>query len=56
LWSESDEILVHWTGGGGESDLRYNFGCDAEAHRAMREAFIAAPGALGIEGLPLRRP
>jgi hypothetical protein len=45
---------MRWTGGGAESDLSYDFGCDAEEHRAMREALIAAPAALGIEGLPLK--
>ncbi|HEX8365445.1 MAG TPA: hypothetical protein VF603_09200 [Allosphingosinicella sp.] len=44
-------VRVEWRGGGADSLLRYNFGCDGDTRRAMADTLRIAPRPLGIHGL-----
>lgn len=44
-------VRVGWRGGGRDSLLSYNFGCDRDTRRATADALVIAPRALGIHGL-----
>ncbi len=50
----TDLAAVHlqWSGGGPAGRLVFNLGCDPDARRAMREAILGAPAALGLKKLP----
>jgi hypothetical protein len=48
---DAGEVRVEWRGGGGDSRLRYDFGCDGDTRRAMADALRRAPRPLGIHGL-----
>lgn len=52
--SDSSGLIIVWHDQLGSARLDYNFGCDPETRRAMREALVAAPTDLGIPGLRFR--
>jgi hypothetical protein len=43
-------VRVEWRGGGGDSRLRYNYGCDGDTRRALADALRTALRPLGIRG------
>ena len=44
-------VRVEWRGGGVDSRLRYNYGCDGDTRRALADALRTALRPLGIRGL-----
>jgi hypothetical protein len=49
---DSGGFQLRWTGGGADSALNYDVGCDEPIHRHMRAAIESAPKLLGIEPVP----
>jgi len=51
FWSDQPGLRVTWDDGRARVRLVYNYGCDPEARRAMREELERAPLLLGVRGL-----
>jgi len=53
FWSDQPEIHITWYDGGQQRRLIYNFGCDPQARREMRDALVSAPQLLDVPNLQM---
>lgn len=52
--NHSEGVIVRWQGSGENGQLIFDFSCDPERRRAIRDALQTAPALLGIPNLRLR--